>query len=135
LLRSASHRLLPRSILPFIPPKPLTVPTCWAPSLIPFSPRTRARRQAPLSHGDASSAPSLASPSDPTVSRSTSSFTAFPSNNDSTREQPADTSPRAFARRDQDRLGMGCAGDSPAQTVLASCASTSESGGIPGMRL
>jgi hypothetical protein len=152
LLRSASHRLLPRSILPFIPPKPLTVPTCWAPSLIPFSPRTRTRRQAPLSHGDTSSAPSLAAPSenchtpsstllspsfsnDPTVSRSTPSFITFPPNNDSTREQPADTSPRAFARRDKDRLGMGCAGDSPAPTVLASCASTSESGGILGMRL
>jgi hypothetical protein len=30
---------------------------------------------------------------------------------------------------------MGWAGDSPAQTVLASCASTSESGGMLGMRL
>jgi hypothetical protein len=33
LLRSASHRLLPRSLLPFIPPKPLTVPACWALSI------------------------------------------------------------------------------------------------------
>jgi hypothetical protein len=31
LLRSASHRLLPRSLMPFVAPKPLTVPLCWAP--------------------------------------------------------------------------------------------------------
>jgi ribonuclease HI len=60
LLRSASHRLLPRSILPFIPPKPLTVPMCWAPSLIPFSPRTHVPRQ--LSPLNASCAPSPTSP-------------------------------------------------------------------------
>jgi hypothetical protein len=30
LLKSAAHRLLPRSILPFVPPKPLSVPLCWA---------------------------------------------------------------------------------------------------------
>ena len=106
LLRAASLRLLPRTFLPFVPPKPTPVPTCWAPML----------------------------PSPP-FSRSTSSFITPLPNHDSTREQPADTSPRAFARRDQDRLGMGCAGDSLAQTVLASCASTSESGGILGMRL
>jgi hypothetical protein len=28
LMRSASHRLLPRSLLPFVAPKPLTVPLC-----------------------------------------------------------------------------------------------------------
>ena len=33
LLKSASHRMLPRSLLPFVPPKPLTVPACWAPSI------------------------------------------------------------------------------------------------------
>jgi hypothetical protein len=37
LLRSVSQRLLPRSLLPFIHPKPLAVPPCWAPLLIPFS--------------------------------------------------------------------------------------------------
>ena len=62
LLRSASYRLLPRSILPFIPPKPLTVPACWAPSLIPFAPRTHAPRQPSLP--DASSAPPPTSPSE-----------------------------------------------------------------------
>ena len=40
-----------------------------------------------------------------------------------------------LARRDRDRLGTGCAGDSPAQLVLASCASTSDGGGILGMRV
>jgi ribonuclease HI len=39
LLRSASHRLLPRSLLPFVAPKPLTIPLCWAPSLPLSSPR------------------------------------------------------------------------------------------------
>jgi ribonuclease HI len=37
LLRAASLRLLPRSIIPFLPPKPIPVPTCWAPSLSSFS--------------------------------------------------------------------------------------------------
>lgn len=101
LLRAASLRLLPHTLLPFLPPKPIPVPTCWAPTL----------------------------PS-PTSPRFTSSFAPPPPNNDSTREQTADTSLRAFARRDRSRLGMGCAGDSPAQSVLAGCASTSESGGI-----
>lgn len=36
LLRAASLRLLPRSLLPFVPPKPITVPTCWAPFLVSF---------------------------------------------------------------------------------------------------
>jgi hypothetical protein len=35
LLRSASYRLLPRSLSAFIPPKPLTVPACWAPYIPP----------------------------------------------------------------------------------------------------
>jgi hypothetical protein len=35
LLRSASHRLLPRSLSAFIPPKPLSVPACWAPHIPP----------------------------------------------------------------------------------------------------
>ena len=30
-----------------IPPKPLAVPTCWAPSLIPFSPRSQISRRPP----------------------------------------------------------------------------------------
>jgi Reverse transcriptase (RNA-dependent DNA polymerase) len=33
LIRAASRRLLPSSLLPFIPPKPIVVPVCWAPSL------------------------------------------------------------------------------------------------------
>lgn len=33
LMRSASARLLPRSFLPFVPPKPIPVPICWAPAL------------------------------------------------------------------------------------------------------
>jgi hypothetical protein len=37
LLRSASYRLLPRSLLPFVAPKPLTVPPCWAPYTAPTS--------------------------------------------------------------------------------------------------
>jgi hypothetical protein len=40
LIKSASHRLLPRSILPFVPPKPLTVPASWAPSILPNIPRS-----------------------------------------------------------------------------------------------
>jgi hypothetical protein len=32
LLRSASRRLLPRLLVAFVPPKPLAVPTCRAPS-------------------------------------------------------------------------------------------------------
>jgi hypothetical protein len=43
LLRSASHRLLPRSTLPFAAPKPLTVPLCWAPFLPPTSMRSSTR--------------------------------------------------------------------------------------------
>lgn len=35
LLRQASYRLQPRSLNAFVPPKPLTVPACWAPSLPP----------------------------------------------------------------------------------------------------
>jgi hypothetical protein len=38
LLRAASLRLLPHTFLPFSPPKPIPVPTCWAPSL--FAPAT-----------------------------------------------------------------------------------------------
>ena len=97
LLRAASLRLLPSPLLPLIPPKPIPVPTCWAPML-------------------------------------PSPTTLLP-NNDSTRDHPADTSLRALARRDRDRLGTGCAGDSPAQLVLASCASTFDGGGILGMRV
>jgi hypothetical protein len=44
LLRSASYRLLPRSRNAFVPPKPLTVPACWAPSL----PSRLSRNNAPL---------------------------------------------------------------------------------------
>lgn len=60
LLRSASLRLLPRSLQPFFPPKPLAVPRCWAPSLIPryLSPHA----QKPLSH-PASSVSALSMPS------------------------------------------------------------------------
>jgi hypothetical protein len=105
LLRAASSRLLPCTLIPFIPPKPIPVPTCWAPTL-----------------------PLLMFP------RPSSSLVTSCINDNSAREQPADTSSRAFACRDRDRLGTGYAGDLPAQTVLASCASTSESGGILGMR-
>jgi hypothetical protein len=35
LIRAASHRLLPRSLRAFVPPKPLSVPTCWAPTIPP----------------------------------------------------------------------------------------------------
>jgi hypothetical protein len=55
-------RLLPRSLQPFLPPKPLTVPRCWAPSLIPryLSPHA----QKSLSH-PASSVSALSMPSHP----------------------------------------------------------------------
>jgi hypothetical protein len=33
LLRTASLRLLPHALLPFIPPRPIPVPTCWAPTI------------------------------------------------------------------------------------------------------
>ena len=33
LLRAASLRLLPCSLFPFVPPKSIPVPACWAPSL------------------------------------------------------------------------------------------------------
>ncbi len=50
LLRSASHRLLPRSLLPFVAPKPLTIPLCWAPSLpLSSSRRTSQKRSATAS--------------------------------------------------------------------------------------
>ena len=94
LLRSASLRLLPRSLLPFIPPKPIPVPTCWAPTLLP-----------------------------PTFPRSTSSVTSSHTHHESTQTQIADTSLRAFARR-----------NSPAQPVLASCASPRRDEGILGVR-
>ena len=96
LLRSASSRLLPRSLLPFISPKPIPVPTCWAPTLLP-----------------------------PTFPRSTSSVTSPHTHHESTQTQIADTSLRAFARR-----------NSPAQpvSVLTSCASLQKDGGMLGMR-
>ena len=37
LIRAASFRLLPRSIRPFLPPKPVPVPICWSPSFTPVS--------------------------------------------------------------------------------------------------
>jgi hypothetical protein len=43
-LKSASHRLLPRSLLPFVAPKPLSVPLCWAPSISSVSSRNASRR-------------------------------------------------------------------------------------------
>jgi hypothetical protein len=42
-LKSASHRLLPRSLLPFVAPKPLSVPLCWAPSISSASSRSAPR--------------------------------------------------------------------------------------------
>ncbi len=44
LLRSASYRLLPRSLLSFIAPKPLTVPPCWAPFISLHSSRRTSQR-------------------------------------------------------------------------------------------
>jgi ribonuclease HI len=35
LLRAASLRLLPATLHPFIPPRPIPIPTCWAPTLSP----------------------------------------------------------------------------------------------------
>jgi hypothetical protein len=43
LLRSASRRLLPRSILPFIAPKPFTVPPCCAPFIVSITSRSTPR--------------------------------------------------------------------------------------------
>ena len=34
LLRAAAPRMLPSNLLSFIPPKPIPVPTCWAPALL-----------------------------------------------------------------------------------------------------
>jgi hypothetical protein len=33
LLRAASLRLLPRTLVPFVPPRHIPIPTCWAPAL------------------------------------------------------------------------------------------------------
>jgi hypothetical protein len=48
LLRAASLRLLLRSLLPFVPPKPLTVPVCWAPFIVSSSLRASTVRRSPL---------------------------------------------------------------------------------------
>ena len=70
LLRAASLRLLPSTFLPFISPKPIPVPTCWAPAL------------------STPAYPCFTSPS------------SIPSDDNlSTREPTANTSPRAIARR------------------------------------
>ncbi len=70
LLRAASLRLLPSTFLPFISPKPIPVPTCWAPSLYT-----------------------------PTFSCLASSSLTPCYANDSRRELTANTSLRAMARR------------------------------------
>jgi hypothetical protein len=68
LLRAASLRLLPRILTPFFPPKPIPVPTCWAPTL-----------------------------SLPTLPRLASSPVTLRTNNVSTREKTANTSLCALA--------------------------------------
>jgi hypothetical protein len=94
LLRAASSRLLPCTLIPFIPPKPIPVPTCWAPTLsLPMFPR-------------------------PASSLATSCI-----NDNPTREQTANTSLRAFARR-----------NSSEQPAITSCASPLWGEGSLGMR-
>jgi hypothetical protein len=53
-LRSASHRLLPRSLLPFVAPKPLTVPLCWSPFIASTFLQSSARRHRSASSGSPS---------------------------------------------------------------------------------
>ncbi len=66
LLRAASLRLLPRSLLPFVPPKPLPVPVCWAPFITPSSVRASIGCRTP---------PSMPSPNHPTTPSRTTSVT------------------------------------------------------------
>jgi ribonuclease HI len=54
LLRSASHRLLPRSLMPFVAPKPLTVPLCWSPFIASTFLQSSARRHRSASSGSPS---------------------------------------------------------------------------------
>jgi hypothetical protein len=71
LLKSASHRLLPRSLLPFVAPKPLSVPLCWAPSILAASSRNASRCPRVLSfdlHTRAFATPTPASLPPPTSS-------------------------------------------------------------------
>jgi hypothetical protein len=68
LLRSASHRLLPRSLMPLVAPKPLTVPLCWAPFAASTFSQSSARRHRSTSFGSpsrASDSTSLLAPPPP----------------------------------------------------------------------
>jgi hypothetical protein len=62
LLRSASHRLLPRSLMPFVAPKPLTVPICWAPFITPTFSQSSLRRRRIISLHSSDSTSLLAPP-------------------------------------------------------------------------
>jgi hypothetical protein len=91
LLRAASLRLLPRMLTPFFPPKPIPVPTCWAPTL-----------------------------SFPTLPRLASPSATLRANNASTREKTANTSLRASACHSSpvQAVPVSCASPSAGEEIL-----------------
>jgi ribonuclease HI len=78
LLRSASQRLLPRSLMPFVAPRPLTVPLCWAPFIASTFSQSSLRRRRftafnSVSHSFDSASLLDSSPNHPTTSSTTTS--------------------------------------------------------------